>query len=61
MQKYYQKNLSLMVFIQEIICLKQRMGHMYKSIGTHWIALCTNANNEGYFDSFGVENIPKQI
>ena len=50
-----------MVFIQEIICLKQRMGHMYKSIGTHWIALCTNANNEGYFDSFGVENIPKQI
>ena len=32
-----------------------------KSIGTHWIALCVNANNILYFDSFGVEHIPEEI
>ena len=32
----------------------------FKSIGTHWIALCVN-NNVTYFDSFGVEHIPKEI
>ena len=33
----------------------------YKSIGTHWIALYDNFNNIIYFDSFGVELIPKEI
>ena len=33
----------------------------YESIGTHWIALYGNANNIVYFDSFGVEHIPKEI
>ena len=33
----------------------------YKSIGTLWIALYVNANNIVYFDSFGVEHIPKEI
>ena len=33
----------------------------YESIGTHWIALYVNANNIVYFDSFGVEHIPKEI
>ena len=33
----------------------------YKSIGTHWIALYVNAENVTYFDSFGVEYIPKEI
>ena len=33
----------------------------YESIGTHWIALSENAKNVTYFDSFGVENIPKEI
>ena len=33
----------------------------YESIGTHWIALYVNANNILYFDSFGVEHIPKEI
>ena len=32
-----------------------------KSIGTHWIVLCMNGNNVTYFDSFGVEHIPKEI
>ena len=29
--------------------------------GTHWIALWVNGNNATYFDSFGVEHIPKEI
>ena len=32
-----------------------------ESIGTHWIALYVNAKNVTYFDSFGVEHIPKEI
>ena len=31
----------------------------YESIGTHWIELHVNAENVTYFDSFGVEHIPK--
>ena len=33
----------------------------YESIGTHWKALYVNDNNIIYFDSYGVENIPKEI
>ena len=33
----------------------------FKSTGTHWIALYVNGNNFIYFDSFGVERIPKEI
>ena len=33
----------------------------YQSIGSHWIALYVNAKNIRYFDSFGVEHIPKEI
>ena len=33
----------------------------FKSIGTHWIALYVNAENVTYFNSFGVERIPKEI
>ena len=33
----------------------------YNSIGTHWITLYFNDNNVTYFDSFGVEHIPKEI
>ena len=28
----------------------------FKSIVTHWIALCLNGNKTVYFDSFGVEH-----
>ena len=33
----------------------------FKSIGTHWIVLYVKGNNIIYFDTFGVEHIPKQI
>ena len=33
----------------------------YKSVGTHCIALYVNDDNITYFDSFGVEHIPKEI
>ena len=35
---------------------------VYKSMGTHWIAVyVNNFNNRPYFDSFGVEYIKKKI
>ena len=33
----------------------------YKPIGTHWIGLFVNGDNVTYFDSFGIEHIPKEI
>ena len=33
----------------------------YFDIGTHWVALWVSNNNVTYFDSFGVEHIPKEI
>ena len=35
--------------------------HEYKSIETHSIALHANGRSVAYFDSFGVEQIPKEI
>ena len=66
-QKYYQNepkfygvysrnNLSKIKDWSNIINLEE-----YESVGTHWIALYGNAENVTYFDSFGVEHIPKEI
>ena len=33
----------------------------YVDVGTHWIALFCNRNGIVYFDSFGVEHVPKEI
>ena len=33
----------------------------YESIGTHWIALYVDVEKLTYFDSFGVEHIPKEF
>ena len=34
----------------------------YSDIGTHWVAFwVNNSNNITYFDSFGIEHIPKEI
>ena len=44
-----------MVFILEINLDK------YPDIGTHWIALYVKNNRVIYFDSFGIEHVPKEI
>ena len=33
----------------------------YADVGTHWIALYVKNNEITYFDSLGVEHVPKQI
>ena len=33
----------------------------FESKVTHWVALYLNGENVTYFDSFGVQNIPKEI
>ena len=33
----------------------------YAHVGTYWIPLCVKSNEVIYFDSFGVENVPKEI
>ena len=33
----------------------------YSDIGTHWIALYLNSKTVTYFDSFGIEHIPKEV
>ena len=33
----------------------------YSNVGTHWVALYVQNNNVTYFDSFGVEHMPKEI
>ena len=33
----------------------------YENIGTHWIALFVKPKYTVYFDSFGIEHIPKEI
>ena len=33
----------------------------YENTGTHWIALFIKTNEVIYFDSFGIEHIPKEI
>ena len=60
--------LDLMKFILEIICLKKIKDGAYvvnldehANIGTHWIALYALNNTATYFDSFGIEHIPKEI
>ena len=33
----------------------------YQNTGTHWISLFVKTNEAIYFDSFGIEHIPKEI
>ena len=53
---YSRNNLSKIKHGAYIINLDQ-----HESTGTYWIALYINAENVTYFDSFGVEHIPKEI
>ena len=61
-------NQDLMVFILEMIYqIKIKDGAYVINLdehydtGTHWIALYVKNNDITYFDSFGVEHIPKEI
>ena len=61
-------NQDLVMFFQEIICLKKTKDgayvinlHEYADVGIHSIALFCNKNEIVYFDSFGVEHIPEEI
>ena len=54
-------NQDLMVFFQEIICLKKLKDGAYiinlaeyADVCTHWIALFCNRNETVYFDGLGV-------
>ena len=33
----------------------------YGSVDTHWIALYVKNNEVIYFDSFGIEHVPKEV
>ena len=33
----------------------------YANVGTHWIALYVKNNEVIYFDSFGVDHVPKEV
>ena len=59
---FFCKNIEI---ILEIIFLKIKVWGIcfdeYSDTGTHWIALYASNNNVTYFDSFGVDHIPKEI
>ena len=67
-QKYYQNEPKFNgVFSRDNLPNKIKDGAYvinldeYSDIGTHWIALYVKNNDITYFDSFGVEHIPKEI
>ena len=65
-QKYYQNEPKLNGVYSKTNLPKIDYGankclDKFKAIGTHWIALCVNANNIVYVCSFEVEHIPKEI
>ena len=53
-------NQHLMMFFQEIICLKKHLDE-YADVDTHWIALFCNRNEIVYIDRVAVEHVPKEI
>ena len=44
------KNAACVIYLDE-----------YHDVGTHWVALYANNKTVTYFDSVGVEHIPKEI
>ena len=59
-QKYYQNEPEFNGALIKHEAYVTYLGE-FKSIGTDWLALYVNGNNIMYFDSFGVENISKEI
>ena len=66
-QKYYQNEPKLNCLYSRNYLPKINDGlyvinlDVFKSIGTHWIALYMNGNYIIYFGSFGVKHIPNEI
>ena len=67
-QAYYQNEPRLFgVYTRDSLPNKIKDGtyevnlDQYPDIGTHWVALSSNNKAVTYFDSFGVEHIPKEI
>ena len=67
-QKYYENEPRFNgVFPRDNLLKKTKDGAYvinldeHKDTGTHWIALFCIRNEVIYFDSFGVEHIPKEI
>ena len=66
-QKYYQNEPKFngVYSINNLTKIKEGTYAMnldkHESIGTHGIALYVNGDNMIYFDSFGVEHIPKEV
>ena len=68
MQKYYQNEPRFnRVFSRDNLANKIKDGYYvinlneYEDVDTHWIALFCRKNEIVYFDSFGVEHVPKEI
>ena len=68
MQKYYQDEARFNgVFSRNNLPKKIKDGAYvvnldeYSDVGTHWIAIFFNKNEISYFDSCGVEHVPKEI
>ena len=66
-QKYYQKKPRFNgAYSRDTLPPKKDATYVinfdeYSDIGTHRVALYMEDNNITYFDSFGVEHIPKEI
>ena len=66
-QKYYQNELRFNCVYSRDNLPKIKDGayvidhDKYSDIGTQWISLYVQNNDVTYFDSFGVEHIPKEI
>ena len=66
-QKYYQNELKFSGVYSRDNLPKIKDGvyvidlDEYSDIGTHWIAMYVLNNVVSYFESFGVEHIPKEI
>ena len=41
--------------------LPKKIKDEYADVGTHWIALFYNRNENVYFNSFGAEHVPEEI
>ena len=61
-QKYYQNKPKFNgVYSKDNITKIKDGAYVINDIGTHWVALYVNNNSFTYFDSFGIEHIPKEI